>query len=153
MYAGLCENCLLFLANCTKHRDMPTELIKNPKYEIWSKFAVGVALFLAAVRTNGHDGAAKVVRTRLQTNWVGCVSFEVLTAALKIPIPGPWRHVHWCIDIVISEDLAAYIIRADEQVFGITRRWGRDILRNVSAITPVYSASFSRRPESSLFVN
>jgi hypothetical protein len=59
---------LLFLADCTKHRDIPAELIKNPKYEISPKFAVGVALFLAAVLTKGRDGAATAVRTRLRTD-------------------------------------------------------------------------------------
>jgi hypothetical protein len=58
---------LLFLADCTKHHDVPTEFVKTPKYEISPKIAVGVALFVAAVRTNGHDGAATAVRTRLQT--------------------------------------------------------------------------------------
>jgi len=68
MYAGLRVKCLLFYADCTEHRDIPTELIKNPKYEISPKFTVAVALFLAAVRTKEHDGAATAVRTRLQTN-------------------------------------------------------------------------------------
>ena len=40
MYAGLRVKRLLFLADCTKHCDIPTELIKNPKYEISPKFAL-----------------------------------------------------------------------------------------------------------------
>ena len=66
MHVGLRVECLLFVADCTKHRDMRTELIKNPKYESSPKFAFGAALFLAAVRTDGYDGAATAVRTRLQ---------------------------------------------------------------------------------------
>ena len=83
MYAALCAKCLLFLTDCTKHGDRPTELINNPKYGISPKFAVGMALFLAAVRTNGHDGTSTAVRTRLQTDCDGCVSFEVLTAVCQ----------------------------------------------------------------------
>jgi hypothetical protein len=68
MYAGLRVKRLLLFVDCTKHRDIPTELSKNPKHEISPKFTVGVTLFLAAVRTKGHDGAAMAVRTRLQTD-------------------------------------------------------------------------------------
>jgi len=67
MYADLRVKCLLFLADSTKHHDIPTELIKDPKYEISPNYAVGMALFLAAVRTNGRDGTATTVRTRLLT--------------------------------------------------------------------------------------